>query len=154
MAGLLHQESLKVLSSFCQRPLRTFGRWNQEGAETLPATAVAENGDWDNYHKYRREQRHIRLYGYQVSTLNCSKSRLLTTTWQFLNRFPQQNRLLPKTKSSSLRSLALNSDETHPIDTFDRTIFTMIPMPAYDFVFICIGFFLYAVVKNQNAVDD
>jgi hypothetical protein len=53
MAGLLHQESLKVLSSFCQRPLRTFGRWNQEGAETLPATAVAENGDWDNYHKYR-----------------------------------------------------------------------------------------------------
>jgi len=38
-------------------------RWNQDGAENLPLRQ-AENGDWDNYHKYRREQRHIRLYGY------------------------------------------------------------------------------------------
>lgn len=39
-------------------------RWNQDGAETLlRLRAVAENGDWDNYHKYRRQQRHIRLYG-------------------------------------------------------------------------------------------
>jgi len=29
-------------------------RWNQDGAETLlRLRAVAENGDWDNYHKYR-----------------------------------------------------------------------------------------------------
>jgi len=72
-------------------------RWNQDGAETLlRLRAVAENGDWDNYHKYRREQRHIRLYGYQVSTLNCSKSRLLTTTWQFLNRFPHAKQTVTK----------------------------------------------------------
>ncbi|MBF0235088.1 MAG: hypothetical protein HQK65_18950 [Desulfamplus sp.] len=39
-------------------------RWNQDGAENLfRLRAVAENGDWDNYHKYRRQQRHIRLYG-------------------------------------------------------------------------------------------
>ncbi|MBF0412870.1 MAG: ISKra4 family transposase [Desulfamplus sp.] len=54
-------------------------RWNQDGAENLlRLRAVAENGDWDNYHKYRRQQRHIRLYGYtgfnpellQVQSLN------------------------------------------------------------------------------------
>lgn len=39
-------------------------RWNKDGAENLlRLRAVAENGDWDNYHQYRRQQRHIRLYG-------------------------------------------------------------------------------------------
>jgi len=39
-------------------------RWSKTGAEgLLRLRAVAENGDWDLYHAYRRKQRHIRLYG-------------------------------------------------------------------------------------------
>jgi hypothetical protein len=39
-------------------------RWNQTGAENLlRLRAVAENDDWDTYHTYRKQQRHIRLYG-------------------------------------------------------------------------------------------
>ena len=38
-------------------------RWTQEGAESLlHLRAVAENGDWEDYHAYRRQQRHFRLY--------------------------------------------------------------------------------------------
>lgn len=38
-------------------------RWTQEGAENLlHLRAVAENGDWDAYHDYRKRQRHARLY--------------------------------------------------------------------------------------------
>ena len=39
-------------------------RWTQTGAESLlRMRAIAENGDWDAYHTYRKSQRHIRLYG-------------------------------------------------------------------------------------------
>src|SRR3990167_522503 len=39
-------------------------RWLQRGAENLlRLRAVAENNDWDDYHAYRRLQRHQRLYG-------------------------------------------------------------------------------------------
>jgi hypothetical protein len=39
-------------------------RWTQTGAESLlRLRAVAENGDWDAYHTYRKAQRHVRLYG-------------------------------------------------------------------------------------------
>ena len=39
-------------------------RWLQTGAENLlRLRAVAENDDWDAYHTYRKQQRHIRLYG-------------------------------------------------------------------------------------------
>ena len=38
-------------------------RWTQEGAENLMRLrAVAENGDWDAYHDFRKHQRHTRLY--------------------------------------------------------------------------------------------
>jgi hypothetical protein len=38
-------------------------RWNQDGAEELlRLRCVAENGDWDDYHLFRRRQRHARLY--------------------------------------------------------------------------------------------
>lgn len=43
-------------------------RWLQTGAENLlRLRAVAENEDWDAYYTYRREQRHLRLYGQSVS---------------------------------------------------------------------------------------
>ena len=44
-------------------------RWLQTGAENLlRLRAVAENGDWDAYQTYRKEQRHLRLYGQSVSS--------------------------------------------------------------------------------------
>jgi hypothetical protein len=42
-------------------------RWSQSGAENLlRLRTVAENNDWDEYHAYRRQQRHLRLYGSQI----------------------------------------------------------------------------------------
>ena len=39
-------------------------RWSQRGAENLlRLRAVAENNDWDEYHAYHKQQRHLRLYG-------------------------------------------------------------------------------------------
>ena len=44
-------------------------RWTQEGAESLlHLRAVAENDDWDDYHAFRREQRHLRLYASSHTT--------------------------------------------------------------------------------------
>lgn len=38
-------------------------RWTQPGVENLlRLRAVAENGDWDDYHHFRKRQRHTRLY--------------------------------------------------------------------------------------------
>jgi len=38
-------------------------RWRQAGAENLlQLRAVAENDDWDDYHRFRQRQRHLRLY--------------------------------------------------------------------------------------------
>jgi hypothetical protein len=38
-------------------------RWTQTGVENLlRLRAVAENGDWDEYHQFRKRQRHARLY--------------------------------------------------------------------------------------------
>jgi len=39
-------------------------RWSQNGAESLlRLRTVAENNDWEEYHAYRKQQRHLRLYG-------------------------------------------------------------------------------------------
>ena len=39
-------------------------RWTLDGAENLlRLRAVSENGDWEAYHDFRKQQRHIRLYG-------------------------------------------------------------------------------------------
>lgn len=38
-------------------------RWTQAGAEQLlRLRAIAENDDWQDYHLFRRQQRHLRLY--------------------------------------------------------------------------------------------
>jgi hypothetical protein len=43
-------------------------RWLQSGAENLlRLRAVAENDDWDAYHQFRRQKRHLRLYGTPVN---------------------------------------------------------------------------------------
>lgn len=39
-------------------------RWTQAGAEALlQLRCVAQNGDWDSFHAFRREQRHREVYG-------------------------------------------------------------------------------------------
>jgi hypothetical protein len=44
-------------------------RWTIAGAEALlRLRSVAENGDWDRFHAYRREQRHREVYGVIVPT--------------------------------------------------------------------------------------
>jgi hypothetical protein len=40
-------------------------RWTQAGAEALlRLRSVAENGDWESFHAYRRRQRQLGVYGY------------------------------------------------------------------------------------------
>lgn len=44
-------------------------RWTQTGVENLlRLRAVAENGDWDAYHHFRKRQRHSRLYNQPYPT--------------------------------------------------------------------------------------
>jgi hypothetical protein len=44
-------------------------RWTMAGAGALLALrAVNENGDWDDFHEFRRLQRHQRLYGTPINT--------------------------------------------------------------------------------------
>ena len=48
-------------------------RWSLEGAESLlRLRAVAENGDWQEYHAYRRKRSHSDLYGDSASWLATS----------------------------------------------------------------------------------
>lgn len=54
-------------------------RWTQDGAENLlHLRAVAENDDWDDYHQFRKEQRHMRLYGLPHSELRPPEQQGLT----------------------------------------------------------------------------
>lgn len=56
-------------------------RWSQNGAENLlRLRAVAENNDWDQYHAYRKQQRHLRLYG--SLTLNLQPAEMQSLTCQ------------------------------------------------------------------------
>jgi len=53
-------------------------RWDKCGAETLlRLRAVAENGDWDDYHLFRRQQRHQRLYNSPFPTHNSLETQAL-----------------------------------------------------------------------------
>ncbi len=53
-------------------------RWEQSGAENLlRLRAVAENGDWDGYHLFRRQQRHQRLYTTPLLTQNSLEALVL-----------------------------------------------------------------------------
>jgi len=58
-------------------------RWTQTGVESLlRLRAIAENGDWDAYHSFRKAQRHIRLYGKSSSEpiITTSKNIALSTS--------------------------------------------------------------------------
>ncbi len=53
-------------------------RWLQTGVENLlRLRAVTENGDWEDYHLYRKQQRHLRLYGTRKTCLQPIESQSL-----------------------------------------------------------------------------
>lgn len=54
-------------------------RWTPDGVESLLGLrAVAENGDWEAYHQFRKEQRHLRLYGVPLPTQRGLEAQALT----------------------------------------------------------------------------
>ena len=61
-------------------------RWQRSGVESLlRLRAVAENGDWDDYHYFRKHQRHLRLYNSpypEQSLLELQAIQAKTTTAQ------------------------------------------------------------------------
>ncbi len=55
-------------------------RWHQTGAENLlRLRAVAENGDWDTYHEFRRHKRHLRLYGLPIHNLQTLETQVINS---------------------------------------------------------------------------
>jgi hypothetical protein len=72
-------------------------RWTQEGAENLlRLRAVAENGDWDDYHRFRKEQRHLRLYGVSLpSTIQPEQDALAPQNSDKIIRFDRKARQQP-----------------------------------------------------------
>lgn len=53
-------------------------RWSQDGAENLMhLRAVAENDDWDDYHDFRKRQRHSRLYALPFPENGCLEDQAL-----------------------------------------------------------------------------
>jgi len=66
-------------------------RWSQEGAENLlHLRAVAENDDWDDYHDFRKRQRHTRLYALPFPELGCLED--LALDFETPPNSPQKNR--------------------------------------------------------------
>jgi hypothetical protein len=55
-------------------------RWTKQGAERLlHLRAVAENGHWDDYHRFRKQQRHRRLYHSPFPDQHTPEHQALTT---------------------------------------------------------------------------
>jgi hypothetical protein len=55
-------------------------RWTREGAEALlRLRSVAENGDWEAFHEYRRDQRQCDLYGRPLPSEKTDLERLAST---------------------------------------------------------------------------
>jgi hypothetical protein len=66
-------------------------RWSQEGAENLMhLRALAENEDWDDYHDFRKRQRHARLYALAFPQQGCLEDQALDL--QMPPNAPQKNR--------------------------------------------------------------
>jgi hypothetical protein len=93
-------------------------RWTQEGAENLlHLRAVAENEDWDDYHLFRKRQRHARLYTLPFPELGSLDDQVLNLNMPF--NAPQESQVPTQTNSepgtflgceSSPITATLNSD--------------------------------------------
>lgn len=53
-------------------------RWTQDGAESLlQLRAVSINGHWDDFHDFRKQQRHFRLYHFSPAGINTPEDEAL-----------------------------------------------------------------------------
>lgn len=76
-------------------------RWEQSGAENLlRLRAVAKNGDWDDYHLFRRQQRHQRLYTSPFPTQNSLEALALNLPSSV--PLPEDSNMAKKTPSQPL----------------------------------------------------
>lgn len=88
-SGVIEGACRHVVKDRCER---SGMRWTQAGVENLlRLRAVAENEDWDDYHQFRKAQRHRRLYG------------------------------APRTQPADPEQLALQPPDADNIIRFDRT---------------------------------
>ncbi len=79
-------------------------RWTQEGAENLlRLRAVAENGDWDDYHAFRRERRHLRLYGVPLPNQPAPEQQALAP--------PDSDKIIPFDHAKRQAHTTLNSEQ-------------------------------------------
>ena len=75
-------------------------RWFQSGAKNLlRLRAVAENKDWEDYHAYRKLQRHERLYSAQLAKIETIETQSLA--------------FLPSTYASSVEPLVSKKSNTY-----------------------------------------
>lgn len=74
-------------------------RWKQSGAENLlRLRAVAENGDWDDYYLFHRQQRHQRLYTCPFPSQNALEQLALQPTTSIA---PSENSVASESESLS-----------------------------------------------------
>lgn len=54
-------------------------RWTQDGAESLlRLRAISINDDWDDFHDFRKQQRHLRLYAFAHTDLSIPEDELFS----------------------------------------------------------------------------
>ena len=83
-------------------------RWTQEGAENLlHLRAVAENEDWDDYHHFRKRQRHARLYTLPFPEQGSLDDQILDLDMPF--NAPQESQVPTQTHSEPENSLGCES---------------------------------------------
>lgn len=83
-------------------------RWTQEGVENLlRLRAVAENGDWDDYHHFRKQQRHLRMYGSpHPNLLDPEQQALAQHNSDRIIRFDQATKRRPNRQNPNQQLLA------------------------------------------------
>lgn len=83
-------------------------RWQQSGAESLLCLrAIAENEDWDDYHLFRRQQRHQRLYTFPFPTQNSLETQALQLSSQTTPQLKDLN---------SAKRVPMNERQSHTVE--------------------------------------
>ncbi|MCX6031199.1 MAG: hypothetical protein NT169_18110 [Chloroflexi bacterium] len=77
-------------------------RWTPDGVENLLGLrAVAENGDWGAYHQFRKQQRHLRLYGVPLPTQRVLEEQALTPPARTIQTAPARRLYVLPRKTAS-----------------------------------------------------
>ena len=92
-------------------------RWTQSGVENLfRLRAVAENGDWDDYHQFRKRQRHSRLY---------------TQSYPEPEQIPLEIQAMDNCSLLKKRPITLSNQVVEPITSPDKqTLYHQLPLAA------------------------